>query len=218
MRILLSFVLLMITSFSFSQCYNCNYDRSDQNRTRGPKRAFKKDFPDLKKVKWYSCSDIDYGVRDYSDSTITYIYSKEKEFLGKETRYYNLVTKYLTEFEYQQAEPEELENVETTRVKCLNPDVLPKAIWPEVAEIYQVEDLDTLNKVDGLPFWVCDMYKVEVPENHVLAKQEGKTTFYVVNMDFQFHIFSESEKLDHLSFLIEYHPQFYLELEELLTD
>ncbi|MFT6499988.1 MAG: hypothetical protein ACJASQ_000095 [Crocinitomicaceae bacterium] len=205
MNTILSFTFLLVTSVSFSQCYNCNYDRSDQKSTHGPKRTFKKDFPGIKKVKWYSCDDeINYGVRDYADSTITYIYSKEKAFLGKETRYFKHVVKHL----------EESEQGETSLVKCISPNILPKTLWPDVATIYQVENLDTLNQVDGMPFWVCDIYKVEVPKTHIMAQKEGTTTFYLVNMDFQYHIFKETEELNHLMFMVEYHPQFYLETED----
>ena len=127
MNTILSFTFLLLTTASLAQCYNCNYDRSDQKRTYGPKRTFKKDFSGIKKVKWYSCyDDINYGVRDYGDSTITYIYSKDKEYLGKETRYYNLVAKHL----------EEIENKEASLVKCISPNILPKVLWPEVATIY----------------------------------------------------------------------------------
>lgn len=209
MNILLSFTFLLVTTASFSQCYNCNYDRSDQKHTRGPKRTFKKDFPEIKKVKWYSCyDDINYGVRDYTDSTITYIYSKDKAFLGKETRYYNLVEKHL----------EEAESEGESLVKCVSPYILPKTLWPEVAKIYQVENLDTLNQVDGMPFWVCDIYKVEVPKTHVMAQKEGATTFYLVNMDFQYHIFKKTGELIHLMYLVEYHPHFYLEAEGYYTN
>ena len=212
MKIILSLSFLLVTTITLSQCYNCGSDRSDEKRTRGPKRAFKKDFSGIKKVKWYSCyDDINYGVRDYGDSTITYIYSKDKKYLGKETRYYNVVAKHL----------EELEHGGAKLVKNLSPNILPKAIWPDVEKIYHVENLDTLNQVDGTEFWVCDIYKVEVPCNHVLAQNEDTNTFYVANMDFQFHIFNETGELEHLMFMIEYHAQFYKEPEvyyEEITD
>jgi hypothetical protein len=47
-----------------------------------------------------------------------------------------------------------------------------------------------------------------------MAQKEGTTTFYLVNMDFQYHIFKETEELNHLMFMVEYHPQFYLETED----
>ncbi|NVK64474.1 MAG: hypothetical protein HWE22_07785 [Flavobacteriales bacterium] len=204
MKLIVSFTLLLFTTLSFSQCYNCNYDRSDQKRARGPKKAFKKDFPGIKKIKWYTCEDIIYyGVKNFSDSSITYIYSNDDKFLGKETRYFNRVVKYT----------EEPETKKESFVKCVSPDILPENLWPQVAEIYKVENLDTLNHVDGMPFWVCDIYKVELPEAHIVAQKEGTTTFFIVNTDFQFHVFTKSEKLEHLDYLIEFHPAFYVEGE-----
>jgi len=188
-----------------AQCYDCAYQKDEKNRTYfGPNKVLKKYTSETKKVNWYNCqNEIFYGVQHFGDSSITYIFSPEKKYLGKETRYFVSVPPFLAEKPVKQP----------ANVNCPGPAILPLALWPLAAKIYQLDNLDTLNYVDGMEFWVCDMYKVEVPEDHIVAQKEGTTIFYVVNMDFVFHFFNAEIELEHIGAATEYHPSFYLHPE-----
>lgn len=188
MKLLVSTLLFITTFISFSQCYECANYRKQGLRTFGPKKAFKQDFQDVKKVKWYKVDkEIIKGVRDYGDSTVTYIYSKNKDFIGKETRYFVSVQKCMDEYTKQKPEI----------IKCVSPNILPKPIWPLAEKIYNTENLDTLNHVDGAMYWVCDIFKIEFAKEHPIAQKEGNTTFYILNMDHAYSIFKDSGILNH---------------------
>lgn len=204
MKKVLAFVFLAVSVTSFSQCYHCaNYDVSNK-RTLSPGKAFKSSFSGVKKVKWYKCDEgVKSGVRTYSDSTVSYIYSKEGIFLGKETRSYVTVVKSIAQGKKQKV----------TLIQCPGPNILPRAIWPAAEKIFNVDSLAILNEVDGSKYWVCDIFKLEIPETHLIAKKEGTTTFYILNMDNVFSIFKANGELD---YPIEFEPEtFFLYPEEL---
>lgn len=214
MKALISWSGLLVTwlvvsaTLANAQCYRCGADSSSwESITRGPDKALKKQFPDAGKVNWYACEfGYVFGVRNYGDSTKTYIFSKNNEWLGTETR----STVVVPVFYDGDVEPDPgLPGI----AYCVGPDILPAEIRPSVAQVFGLSDLDTLNKTDGKPFWVCDLFKVELPKNHPVCKQERTTVFYVANMDFVFHVYTASRELFFPNSNMTYHGYLYVETE-----
>ena len=207
--ILSSICLLMGFNQSIAQCYKCGAQIDWKASIKGPKKALKKQFPNAGKVKWFKCEfDYVFGVRDFGDSTITYVQSQDKKWFAKETRY--MVNVLDIEDAYG-------DSVSPQMITCPGPNILPKAIWSNVSKIFNVDSLDILNKVSGVPYWVCDLYKVELPDSHKVSINEKRKVFYVASMDHIFHYYSETEEVI-LNSDGRGHDLFYVEPELLYED
>ncbi len=210
--VICSFYLVVSAAFNivYSQCYRCGADiTSWTSLKKGPNKALKNMALSVDNIKWYSCEfGFKFGVKDYGDSTKTYIFSEDNQWLGTETRYIVQVERHFD----VGAEPDPtLSSVN----RCVSPNILPKNLWPLVAPVFNLSDLDTLNKVDGAPFWVCDLFKVELPRTHPISKHENTTIFYVANMDFIFHVYSRNREVVFKDNDMTYHGFLYLETESI---
>lgn len=187
-----NFLLLAIVAgnSAIAQCYKCGADVTSWTALKkGPTKALKNMALSAEQVKWYSCEfGFKFGVKDYGDSTKTYIFSEDNKWLGTETRYMIQVERHFD----VGAEPDP---TLASITRCVSPNILPKNLWPLVAPVFNLSDLDTLNKVDGAPFWVCDLFKVELPRTHPIAKHESTNIFYVANMDFIFHVYTRNREV-----------------------
>lgn len=183
----LGVIMIFSIQDTTAQCYRCSYDLDWKKTGKNASKALKKQFPEVGKVNWYKCElGFLFAVEDFGDSTYTYVFSEDKKWLGKETRY--IVTVPFLE-------KEDYDSTKNEMTQCPGPNILPKAIWPSVAEGFSIDDLEVLNHKSGMPYWVCDIYKVELPEDHPVVKKEGSTTFYVTSFDHLFHIYSDKEEI-----------------------
>lgn len=185
-----SILLHLFSNDTHAQCYRCGSDSSSWEPTRsGAAKVLKKLYPETGKVKWYQCEfGYTFGVEYFKDSSKTYFFSPQNEWLGTETRYLVKVKRY-----FEQGE--EFDPNAWEQTTCTGPNILPVAIQPLVRDVFGIPDLDTLNQTDGTPFWVCDIFKVELPVNHPVCQHERTTTFYVVSMDFVFHVYTEYKEI-----------------------
>jgi hypothetical protein len=94
MKALLIIVTFSVLGFqlglnqSMAQCYRCSYDLDWNKTNKSAAKVMKQQFPEAGKVDWYKC-ELGYlfAVEDFGDSTYTYVFSEDKKWLGKETRY-----------------------------------------------------------------------------------------------------------------------------------
>ncbi|MBL4704833.1 MAG: hypothetical protein JKY54_09945 [Flavobacteriales bacterium] len=164
--ILSSICLLMGFNQSIAQCYKCGAQIDWKASIKGPKKALKKQFPNAGKVKWFKCEfDYVFGVRDFGDSTITYVQSQDKKWFAKETRY--MVNVLDIEDAYG-------DSVSPQMITCPGPNILPEAIWSNVSKIFNVDSLDILNKVAVflIGFVTCTKLSFQTVIRYRLMKKE----------------------------------------------
>lgn len=185
--VLLALGLFVGNKNLYSQCFDCFTDKNTNKRYFGFKKSIKKQCPRPANTKWYKCTEGNiYGVEDFKDSTKTYVFSADKKWLATETRYMVTVPKFIEEGE---------DSTDFKQIKCPGPDIIPPEIEHMVAEVFHLQNLDTLNTIDGAPFWVCDLYKVELAPDHPVALKEKINVLYVANMDFILHFYTADEEI-----------------------